>query len=211
MKKHESVLHCEKPMYFAVGLDLGSSRFWAEGENTCIFTVFLLFFIKSAKACEANFHRCWLQFLWQPEPKKGHSDWKFTRFSDFQKKSACLQSPFWSGGGVKGSPKRHKKGPILAFLQCFLVLHKIKKRASPPALKRPSWELFGAPSPKERHFTCIFTVFSLLGKQKTCIFTGFWGFGTPAESNQGPKEREKTTILPAFLQGFRVLGEKVKG
>ena len=28
------------------------------------------FFIKCAKACEANFHKCWSQFLWQPDPKK---------------------------------------------------------------------------------------------------------------------------------------------
>ena len=132
-------------------------------------------------------------------------------FLIFRKKGLVCRAPHIRGGGVDHSPKRHKKGPIPAFLQCFLVLHKIKKRASQPALKRPSWELFGAPSPKERHFTCIFTMFSHLDKEKTCIFTWFWGFETPAESNQGPKEREKNTNLPAFLQGFRVLGEKVKG
>ena len=133
-------------------------------------------------------------------------------FSLVEDKNARWPNPSpHGGGGEEQSPKRHKKGLIPAFLHCFLVLHKIKKRASQPALKRPSWELFGAPSPKERHFTCIFTVFSLLDKQKTCIFTWFWGFETLAESNQGPKEREKNTILPAFLQGFGVLGEKVKG
>ena len=138
-------------------------------------------------------------FFGNPSQKKSHSDWKFRRFSDFQKKRACLQSPSYSGGGVDHSPKRHKKGPIPAFLRCFLVLHKIKKRASPPALKRPSWELFGAPSPKERHLTCIFTVFSHLEQEKHAFLHGF---GAPAESNQGPKEREKNTNLPAFLQGL---------
>ena len=128
-------------------------------------------------------------------------------FLIFRKKRACLQSPFWSGGGgVDGSPKRHKKGPIPAFLQCFLVLHKIKKRASQQALKRPSWELFGAPSPKERHFTCIFTMFSHLDKEKTSIFTWFWGFETPAESNQGPKEREKQHNFTCIFAGFWCLG-----
>ena len=69
--KHESVLDCEKQTHVAVGVDFDSSRFWAEGENTCIFTWFvLLFFIKCAKACEANFHKSRSQFLWQPDPKK---------------------------------------------------------------------------------------------------------------------------------------------
>ena len=198
--------------FLAAGLILGVAGFGPKGRIPAFLQCFCCFSSKVQKLAKPIFTDVGCSFFGNPIQKKSHSDWKFTRFSDFQKKRACFQSPFWSGGGgVKQSPKRHKKGPIPAFLRCFLVLHKIKKRASQPALKRPSWELFGAPSPKERHFTCIFTVFSHLDKQKTCIFTWFWGFETPAESNQGPKEREKNTILPAFLQGFGVSGEKVKG
>ena len=61
---------------------------------------------------------------------------------------------------------------------------------------------------------CILQLVSVLARAgfgPTCIFTWFWGLGTPAEGNQGPKEKETNTILLAFLQGFGVLGEKVKG
>ena len=126
-----------------------------------------------------------------------------------EKKGLGCKAPHIQGGDY--SPKRTKKSPIPAFLHRFLALQKIRKRASQPALKRPSWELFGAPGPKERHFTCIFTMFSHLEKENTSIFTWFGGFGTPAESNQGPKEKEQNAILPSFLRGFGVLGEKVKG
>jgi hypothetical protein len=182
------------------------------GEYLHFYSVFVAFHQK-CKSLRSQFSQMLVAvFLATRAKKRAILIGNLQGFLIFRKKELVCKAPFGQGGGgVHGSPKRHKKGPIPAFLQCFLVLHKIKKRASQPALKRPSWEFFGAPSPKERHFTCIFTVFSHLEKEKTCIFTWFWGFGTPAESNQGHKEREKNTILPAFLQGFGVLGEKVKG
>ena len=184
------VLTVKNQCFLAAGSILGVAVFGPKGRIPAFLQCLCCFSSKVQKPAKRNFRDIGCSFYGNPSQKKSHSDWKFTRFSDFQKKRACFQSLFWSGGGVDVSPKRHKKGPIPAFLQCFLVLHKIKKRASQPALKRPSWELFGAPSPKERHFTCIFTVFSHLDKEKACIFTWFWGFETPAESNQGPKERK---------------------
>ena len=121
IKKHESVLDCEKRVFFGRGLDLGSCRFWAEGENPCIFTVFLLFFIKSAKACEANFHRCWLQFFWQPEPKK--EPFWFESYMVFwlsEKKGFAKPLIFRGGGGCE--PQENQKGPNPAIFIVFSCL-----------------------------------------------------------------------------------------
>ena len=190
--------------FLAAGWISQVAGFGPKGRIPAFLRGFCCFSSKVQKLAKPIFTDVGCSFFGNPSQKKSHYDSKFTRFSDFQKIKGLFAKPLIFRGGVEGSPKRHKKGPIPTFLQCFLVLHKIKKGASQPALKRPSWELLGAPSPKERHFTCIFTVFSHLGREKTCIVTWFAGFETPAEGNQGPKEKERDTILHAFLQGFGV-------
>ena len=115
----------------------------------------------------------------------------------------------WFGGGrgEDHSPKRTKKCQKIFFLQCFLVLHKSLKGASTQHLKRPSWELFGALGPQKMHFTCIFTVFFCLQEEKPAFLHGFGAM----REQPGTQGEIKNSILPAFLQGFCILGERVKG
>ena len=65
-------------------------------------------------------------FFGNPSQKKSHSDWKFIRFSDFQKKRAWLQSPSYSGGGTTAT-RDTKRGQSLHFYNVFLSCTKSKR------------------------------------------------------------------------------------
>ena len=140
--------------------------------NTCIFTVFVDFY-KMSQSLRSQLSKSWVaDFLETRAPKRGFSTAFLRCFLAFEEKRLGCKTPLFPGGGDV-RPKRTKKGQQSAFLLCFLVLHKSEKVASQPHLKRPSCELFGAPGPKEKRKTCMFTMFSCSQEEKTCMFTCF--------------------------------------
>ena len=147
--------------FLAAGWILGVAGFGPKGRIPALLRGFCCFSSKVQKLAKPIFTDVGCSFFGNPSQKKSHSDWKFTRFSDFQKKRACLQSPSYSGVGVEGSPKRHKKGPIPAFLQCFLVLHKIKKKGLATGSQEAKLGTFWSPkSQGEALYLHFYSVFS---------------------------------------------------
>ena len=195
-------------MYFAVGVDFPSCRFWAEGENTCIFTMLLLlFFIKSAKACETNFHRCWLQFFGNPSQKKSHADWKFTRFSDFQKKKGLFAKPLIFGGGVSTAPRDTKKAQSLHFYGVFLSCTKSKKG---PRLRLSRGQVgnFLEPRvPRRGTLPAFLYCFLVLKRRKPTFLLGFGALGRLQRATRDPKRKKETQLDLHFC---RVLVSRVK-
>ena len=152
-----------------------------------------------SKSLRSQFSKSWVAvFMETRAPKRGFSTAFLRCFLAFDEKRLGCKTPLFPGGGG-GSPKETQKGQKPAFLQCFLVLHKSEKVASQPHLKRPSCELFGAPGPKEKRKTCIFTVFSCVQQEKTCIFTGFLAL---ASATRDPKREKKQHFTCIFCMIF---------
>ena len=201
-------LDCEKPMDNAIGLDFGSSCFLTKFGFTSQFTWFCAFFIKSVFCFEANLQQDKLQYFWQKRAQKCH---RSRQFCGLGCKNNMVAKPLFFGGG--GGGQQAPRGPKFAknrgFLQCFLVLHKSLKGASTRALKRPSWELFGALGLQKMHFTCICIVFFFLQAEKRALLHDLRAWreqpGTQSES-------KNARIACSFASwGARVKGERVKG
>ena len=113
--------------FLAAGSILGVAGFGPKGRIPAFLQCFCCFSSKVQKLAKPIFTDVGCSFFGNPSQKKSHSDWKFIRFSDFQKKRACLQSPFWSGGGWKGAPRDTKRAQSLHFYGVFLSCTKSKK------------------------------------------------------------------------------------
>ena len=98
-KSMKVFLIVKKQCFLAAGSILGVAGFGPKGRIPAFLHCFCCFSSKVQKLAKPIFTDVGCSFFGNPSQKKSHSDWKFTRFSDFQKKRACLQSPFWSGGG----------------------------------------------------------------------------------------------------------------
>ena len=117
-----------------LGWILALAGFGPKGRIPAFLQCFCCFSSKVQKLAKPIFTDVGCSFFGNPSQKKSHSDWKFRRFSDFQrkKKELVCKAPFGQGEGVNVSPKRHKKSSIPAFLRCFLVLQKIPKKGCEP-------------------------------------------------------------------------------
>ena len=194
-------------MFFGRGLDFPSCRFWAEGENPCIFTWFLLFFIKSAKACEANFHRCWLQFLWQPEPKKEPFWLEIYKVFWFSEKKGLFAKPLLVGGGSMWAPRDTKRAQSLHFYSVFLSCTKSKKGPRNRLSRGQVGNFLGPQVPRRGTLPAFLQCFLFLTSRKPAFLQGFGALGHLQRATRDTK-REKTTQF--YLHFCRVLVSWVK-
>ena len=196
-------------MFFGRGLDFGSCRFWAEGENPCIFIVFLLLFIKSAKACEANFHRCWLQFILATRAKKRAilMEKNLEGFLIFRKKKGLVcKAPFGQGGGGEGEPQETQKGPNPCIFTMFSCLAQNQKRGLATGSQEAKLGTFWSPkSQGEALYLHFYSVFSPRQAENLhfCRVLGLWD--TCREQPGTQRERKKHNFTCIFA-GFWCLG-----
>ena len=194
-------------MFFGRGLDFGSCRFWAEGENPCIFTVFLLFFIKSAKACEANFHRCWLQFLWQPEPKKEPFWLEIYKVFWFSEKKSLFSKPLLvRGGGGQAEPQETQKRPNHCIFTVFSCLAENQKKGLATGSQEAKLGTFWGPkSQGEALYLHFYSVFSSWQAENLHFYRVLGLWDTCREQPGTQRERKKHNFTCIFA-GFWCLG-----
>ena len=110
-----------------LGWILARAGFGPKGRIPAFLQCFCCFSSNVQKLAKPIFTDVGCSFFGNPSQKKSYSDWKFTRFSDFQKKRACLQSPSYAGGGWSTAPRDTKRAQSLHFYNVFLSCTKSKK------------------------------------------------------------------------------------
>ena len=147
--------------FLAAGSISQVAGFGPKGRIPAFLHCFGCFSSKVQKLAKPIFTDVGCSFFGNPSQKKSHSDWKFIRFSDFQKKRACLQSPSYSGGGGECEPQETQKGPNPCIFTVFSCLAQNQKKGLNSGSQEAKLGTFWSPkSQGEALYLHFYSVFS---------------------------------------------------
>ena len=164
--------------------------------------VFCCFSSNVQKIAKPIFTDVGCSFFGNPSQKKSHSDWKFTRFSDFQKKRACLQSPSYSGGGSSRAPRDTKRAQSLHFYSVFLSCTKSKKGPRNRLSRGQVGNFLGPQVPRRGTLPAFLHCFLFLTSRKPAFLHGFGALRHLQRATRDPKRDKKTQFHLHFCRVF---------
>ena len=155
----------------AAGSILARGGFGPKGRIPAFLQCLCCFSSKVQKLVKPIFMYVGCRFFGNPSEKKSHSDWKFIRFYDFQKKRACFQSPSYSGGGGGTEPQETQKGPNPCIFTLFSSLAQNQKKGLATGSQKAKLQtVWGPRSPQIAWYLHFYIVFPL-ASSNTCLFT----------------------------------------
>ena len=190
-----------------LGWILARAGFGPKGRIPAFLHCFCCFSSKVQKLAKPIFRDVGCSFFGNPSQKKSHSDWKFIRFYDFQKKRACFQSPSYSGGGWNGAPRDTKRAQSLHFYSVFLSCTKSKKGPRNRLSRGQVGNFLGPQVPRRGTLPAFLQCFLFLTSRKPAFLHGFGALGHLQRATRDPKREKKTQF---YLHFCRVLVSWVK-
>ena len=193
--------------FLAAGSISQVAGFGPKGRILAFLQCFCCFSSKVQKLAKPIFTDVGCSFFGNPSQKKSHSDWKFIRFSDFQKKRACLQSPSYSGGGWGRAPRDTKKAQSLHFYSVFLSCTKSEKGLHLRLSRSQVGNFLEPQVPRRGTLPAFLQCFLILTSRKPAFLQGFGALGHLQRATRDPKREKKTQF---YLHFCRVLVSRVK-
>ena len=129
-------------------------------------------------------------------------------FLIFRKKRACLQSPFWSGGGGGSQPQETQKGPNPCIFTVFSCLAQNQKKGLATGSQEAKLGTFWSPkSQGEALYLQFYSVFSSWQAENLHFYMVLGLWDTCREQPGTQRERNKHNFTCIFA-GFSCLGWK---
>ena len=195
-------------MYFAVGLDFTSSRFWAEGENTCILYVVFVVFHQKCKSLRSQFSQMLVAvFLATRAKKRAILIGNLQGFLIFRKKGLVCKAPHIQGGGGITAPRDTKRTQSLHFYGVFLSCTKSKKGLRLRLSRGQVGNFLEPQVPRRGTLPAFLQCFLFLTSRKPAFLQGLGALKHLQRATRDPKREKKTQF---YLHFCRVLVSRVK-
>ena len=192
-------------MFFGHVVDLGSCRFWAEAEHTCIFMWFLLFFNEMWKSLRSKFSQMLIAVsLATRSPKRAILIGNFQGFLTCRKKYLVARPLIFRGGGTQ--PQENQKGPNPCIFTVFSCLAQNQKKGPRLRLSRGQVGNFLEPQVTRRGILPAFLQSFLILNKKNMHFYTVLGLWDTCREQPGTQRERKKHNFTCIFAGFWCLG-----
>ena len=188
--------------FLQLGSILPRAGFGPKGRIPAFLHCFCCFSAKVQKIAKPIFTDVGCSFFGNPSQKKSHSDWKFTRFSDFRKKGLVCKAPHIQGGGTMGAPRDTKRAQSLHFYSVFLSCTKSKKGPRNRLSRGQVGNFLGPQVPRRGTLPAFLQCFLILTSRKPAFLQGFGALGHLQRATRDTKREKKTQVHLHFCRVF---------